>query len=142
MNQALPNPPMPVLAREFADPTGKQFPDAVVWMDARYWLSDATIRMSGPVGAGLLIERVASKAMDGAVDDSIEWIHRVVRNGSRPGIAQSIRRDVLAAGECAYCGDTERLEVDHIKPWSKGGTHTRTNLQALCCRCNRIKGAS
>lgn len=31
------------------------------------------------------------------------------------------------------------LEVDHIKPVSKGGLSTPTNLQTLCWRCNRTK---
>jgi diadenosine tetraphosphate (Ap4A) HIT family hydrolase len=42
------------------------------------------------------------------------------------------------------CGATKkerRLEVDHIKPRSKGGTNDPSNLQALCYQCNRAKGA-
>lgn len=33
------------------------------------------------------------------------------------------------------------LEVDHIIPVSKGGLSTPENLQTLCWRCNRTKGA-
>lgn len=33
------------------------------------------------------------------------------------------------------------LEVDHIVPVSKGGTSEPGNLQTLCWRCNRTKGA-
>lgn len=33
------------------------------------------------------------------------------------------------------------LEVDHIVPVSKGGLSTPDNLQTLCWRCNRTKGA-
>lgn len=33
------------------------------------------------------------------------------------------------------------LEVDHIVPVSKGGTSEPENLQTLCWRCNRTKGA-
>jgi hypothetical protein len=33
------------------------------------------------------------------------------------------------------------LEVDHITPVSKGGLSTPENLQTLCWRCNRAKGA-
>ncbi|MFJ2617987.1 HNH endonuclease [Glutamicibacter sp. NPDC087344] len=33
------------------------------------------------------------------------------------------------------------LEVDHIVPVSKGGLSTHDNLQTLCWRCNRKKGA-
>ncbi|RAE55164.1 HNH endonuclease, partial [Burkholderia multivorans] len=31
------------------------------------------------------------------------------------------------------------LEVDHIKPISKGGLSEIENLQTLCWRCNRSK---
>lgn len=34
------------------------------------------------------------------------------------------------------------LEVDHIMPVSKGGLSTQENLQTLCWKCNRTKGAS
>lgn len=33
------------------------------------------------------------------------------------------------------------LEIDHITPISKGGLSTPENLQTLCWRCNRSKGA-
>ena len=33
------------------------------------------------------------------------------------------------------------LEIDHIVPVSRGGMTTEDNLQALCWRCNRSKGA-
>lgn len=34
------------------------------------------------------------------------------------------------------------IEIDHITPISKGGATTEDNLQALCWRCNRTKGAT
>jgi len=44
---------------------------------------------------------------------------------------------------CCICGakatDGVRLEVDHIKPISKGGKSTDDNLQTLCERCNKGK---
>jgi endogenous inhibitor of DNA gyrase (YacG/DUF329 family) len=33
-------------------------------------------------------------------------------------------------------------ELDHIIPLSLGGTHTKSNTQLLCRKCNRIKGAT
>lgn len=33
----------------------------------------------------------------------------------------------------------ERMEVDHILPWSQGGSDALHNLQALCHNCNRKK---
>ena len=48
---------------------------------------------------------------------------------------------------CVLCGISVAaephllLEVDHIHPVSKGGLSTPENLQTLCWRCNRSKGA-
>ncbi len=48
---------------------------------------------------------------------------------------------------CQICGLSNKdepnllLEIDHIIPLSKGGMTTEGNLQTLCWRCNRSKGA-
>ena len=48
---------------------------------------------------------------------------------------------------CQKCGLSTRdeahllLEIDHIIPLSKGGFTTEENLQTLCWKCNRTKGA-
>ena len=45
---------------------------------------------------------------------------------------------------CCNCGrreDSVSLEIDHIKPISKGGKSTRDNLQTLCRECNKAKGS-
>lgn len=44
--------------------------------------------------------------------------------------------------KCRYCGRSEdecKLEIDHIKPISKGGKSTYDNLQTLCEDCNKQK---
>lgn len=54
---------------------------------------------------------------------------------------------------CAHCGkwcgrpgssgvkipDNLKMEVDHIRPWSQGGSDELFNLQPLCKPCNRNK---
>ncbi|HUW15223.1 MAG TPA: HNH endonuclease, partial [Anaerolineae bacterium] len=42
--------------------------------------------------------------------------------------------------ECAYCGSTENLTLDHIVPLAKGGAHSPDNLCVLCKSCNSSKG--
>ena len=48
---------------------------------------------------------------------------------------------------CCNCGNSTALEpnllleIDHIIPVAKGGLTEETNLQTLCWKCNRAKGA-
>ena len=44
---------------------------------------------------------------------------------------------------CAYCGKRAkgRLTQDHITPLSKGGSHTLSNIVAVCKSCNSKKNA-
>ena len=60
---------------------------------------------------------------------------------TRRSITPSVYRDVLSSGTCAYCTSTlvDTLEVDHIIPFSRGGSDDRENLVAACWRCNLEK---
>lgn len=62
-----------------------------------------------------------------------EWPTRYIPDKVR---AQVFARDL---NRCVKCGSTEKLEIDHIVPVSKGGHGVLENLQLLCCRCNRRK---
>lgn len=62
----------------------------------------------------------------------------------RPRIPEQIRIEVWRrdGGKCARCGSRENLEYDHIVPISKGGSNTARNIELLCEKCNRSKGAN
>jgi 5-methylcytosine-specific restriction endonuclease McrA len=62
-------------------------------------------------------------------------------------IPLSIRFAVLQRDghKCVSCGKSPPevvLEIDHKKPFSKGGSNNINNLQTLCFECNRGKGAN
>ncbi|WP_195948407.1 HNH endonuclease [Paraclostridium bifermentans] len=53
-------------------------------------------------------------------------------------------RDNYTCKKCGISTNIEKnllLEIDHIIPISKGGMSTEENLQTLCWKCNRTKGA-
>lgn len=60
-------------------------------------------------------------------------------------LRQTIKeRDAFTCKKCGASLNQEPnllLEIDHIVPVSKGGLTTEDNLQTLCWRCNRSKGA-
>ena len=62
----------------------------------------------------------------------------------RKGLSPKTRFEVFKRDKfiCQYCGSTlpgSTLEVDHIKPVSKGGTNELLNLVTSCWDCNRGK---
>ena len=80
----------------------------------------------------------------------ISFIHPGIRDPERVSeYTRSIRPSDRAAllkqyrHRCALCGADLREaghHIDHIKPFSKGGTSKRENLQPLCEPCNLAKG--
>ena len=69
------------------------------------------------------------------------WDYKLMDNRN---LSSKLRERLLieAKGRCALCGrtkDDDQLEVDHIKPASKGGKTIYENLQILCKKCNATK---
>lgn len=54
-------------------------------------------------------------------------------------ISESVRFRLLVGRECPYCG-APATEIDHIRPRSKGGTNSESNLVGCCHSCNISKG--
>lgn len=86
-------------------------------------------------------------ALSATLADKIRWAKSAT--GQRALMTSRLRgqikeRDRYACVQCAVSVAAEPhllLEVDHIMPVSKGGLSTPENLQTLCWRCNRSKGA-
>lgn len=80
--------------------------------------------------------------------DKIRWTKSAA--GQRALMTTALHREIKARDHyaCARCGVSLAaephllLEVDHIMPVSKGGLSVRENLQTLCWKCNRSKGAN
>lgn len=59
-------------------------------------------------------------------------------------IRGSVRKYVMARDNytCQYCGSQENPVIDHIFPFSRGGSNEADNLQVLCRDCNAKKSDS
>lgn len=56
----------------------------------------------------------------------------------RSKISKTLRESIFLRDgyKCLFCGSTEGLEIDHIKPVSVGGDNAADNLRTLCGPCN------
>ena len=79
-------------------------------------------------------------------DDDEEWYEEWDEDDDKPKrkrkpISQNVKDKVWRrdGGKCVECGSNEKIEFDHIIPFSKGGTDTYRNLRILCEKCNRSK---
>lgn len=88
------------------------------------------------------------------LNDFVEYLSGIVKfkksaAGQRALMTSKLRKKIKKRDNytCQKCGistkDEEHLllEIDHIIPISKGGMSTEENLQTLCWKCNRTKGA-
>ena len=84
------------------------------------------------------------------IDLEISWFiiwtdTKKVKSDKTRLISGTTRQNVLMRDNytCQICGatvkDGAKLEIDHIIPYSKGGTNDENNLQVLCQQCNREK---
>jgi Restriction endonuclease len=51
--------------------------------------------------------------------------------------SQEIKR--LYSSQCLFCGRSDRIDLDHAIPLSRGGDHSIGNLIPLCDNCNSTK---
>lgn len=64
--------------------------------------------------------------------------HPVTRSGERAPIVWLVRASIYSRdhGRCRRCRSEANLELDHIIPWSAGGSDDTTNLRTFCQPCN------
>lgn len=73
-----------------------------------------------------------------------KWISKQKKKMfKRSGINKDLRKLVLERDNytCQLCGSKKELTIDHVIPFSKGGSNHPDNLQTLCKTCNIKKHA-
>ena len=94
--------------------------------------------LGGILVPGLLVSAEALPQL--LVPTRLRMWHRH-RRLYRPAIPVYLRRAVYAADgyRCCFCRAVDKLQLDHIRPWSLGGLSALWNLMTLCGNCNRVK---
>jgi hypothetical protein len=108
----------------------RQFWDEMQWLRAR-----------------LILIAERNRAIESRLDEFAQfkipdWASAPRNAGdTRDRIPKNVQREVWRRdqGRCVECGSQDRLEYDHVIPWSKGGANTARNIQLLCETCNRRK---
>lgn len=67
----------------------------------------------------------------------IKTTSQQIRSNLTPAMKGSIKEAV--GSKCEKCGRKGKLQIDHIKEVSKGGTNVGSNLVALCANCHYEK---
>ena len=85
----------------------------------------------------------SSKLKEGRRFYSVE-VWKSIERVERAKVSKELRQEIFERDgyTCVICGSIEKesLEIDHIKPISKGGKTEPGNLQTLCHDCNFRKG--
>lgn len=116
-------------------------------------LSDAAYRLlirdvckwgrTGRTDSALVAELIEGKSVRRAPRHSIPSRLLAPIARYRRKIPIQIRTRIYARDghKCVHCGTENGLTLDHIVPWSAGGSDDESNLQTLCQSCNSRKGA-
>lgn len=74
------------------------------------------------------------------LEDGRYEVLRTAKDGERR-LSETTRHFVLRRDRCCcvFCGSEGRLEIDHIIPWSAGGSDDMDNLRTLCHDCNQAR---
>lgn len=116
------------------DITGEEIPEQYGWY------GNANIHISDKGMYELIEEWIERNSGSCGIPIMLKYLEDRLTRRINPNryISKKVRKEVLRKykHKCVICGSSENLEIDHIKPISKGGLNQFKNLQVLCKACN------
>ncbi len=118
---------------------GKNWAETLTYLAKKEVARRSTVRISkAPTAATVVNDKI-----EFAKDD----VTPLLQPSERRALPMALRKSLLHADAvCVYtdkngkqCASKNFLQIDHIKSWSRGGTHYIENLQVLCGTHNRLK---
>jgi hypothetical protein len=133
--------------KEFWDQIGAHL-SAIAMPYAQYKFQYTSAGGNSAQTTRIQLDSATLEALSAVLVEKIRWAKSAA--GQRALMTRSLRSFIKTRDNftCRYCGISVAaephllLEVDHIMPVSRGGLSTPDNLQTLCWRCNRTKGAT
>lgn len=143
------NPPKFILkhyARDFWDEIGVHLSPVEVPYP-RYKFQYVSAGGNSGQETPIVLNTSTLEALSATLVEKIRWTKSAA--GQRALMTTRLRGQIKERDHyaCLYCGISLAaephllLEVDHIMPVSRGGLSVAENLQTLCWKCNRQKGA-
>lgn len=116
-------------------------------------IKDAKYRKDNPDKTKAAIKRWANVNKQSLRNNTKKWNHnnpeyaRQIKQIRRArklanGIFKVSKKEIykLYNSPCIYCGSLENIQIDHVIPIARGGTHGIGNLVSACMSCNTSKG--
>jgi hypothetical protein len=113
------------------------------WTEREYHEMGLCACCARKAGAAFLREHTGETHPDLDPDGYAREREIIASRYRKKPIPQGLRMRVFERDgfKCVQCGTQKELQADHIVAERNGGAAVIENLQTLCSRCNRTKGA-
>ena len=98
------------------------------------------LRLEKPEHYRQLARKQYAKNPESALNNAVKRYARLKSVKTYAITSKELRQ--LRQKNCHYCGSKKQIELDHVIPINRNGTHGIGNLVPACRKCNRSKSES